>query len=183
MAQTQLRFSGISSFLAAALLICGCAGLMSHTVEVPLEKLQASLAKRFPYSSDFARLIDLTISSPKLRALPEENRIATEVEVTLAPRFTSGKFSGTLAMDSALRFEPGDNTVRLVKPRVTKLDLAEAKDINLKKVAEFIVEGAMNDAVVYQIKEDELKRYGTNWVPSDFKVTSTGISVTLAPQK
>jgi hypothetical protein len=182
MAQIQFRFLGISSFIAAVLL-SGCAGLMSHTVEVPLEKLQASLAKQFPFNSDFARLMDLTISSPKLRTLPEENRIATEVEVSLAPRFTSGKISGTLWMDSALRFEPSDSTVRLVKPRLTKLDVAGAKDINLKKIAEFIVESAMNDAVIYQVKEADLKRYGTNWVPSDFKVTRAGISVTLAPQK
>jgi hypothetical protein len=196
MAQIQFRAASVSSFIAAAMfgigaLLNGCAGLMSQTVDVPLERLQSSMAKRFPFNSDFARLIELTISSPKLRTMPEENRIATEVEVLLAPRFMNNKINGTLAMDSALRFEPKDRTVRLVKPRISKLDMAGLKlgdsvgsnDINLNKLAEFIVENAMNDLVVYQVKEEELKRYGTTWVPGEFKVTRSGISVSLAPQK
>jgi hypothetical protein len=196
MAQIQFRTASVASFIAAAALgigalLHGCAGLMSQTVDVPLEKLQSSMAKRFPLNSDFARLIELTISSPKLRTLPEENRIATEVEVLLAPRFINNKINGTLAMDSALRFEAKDRTVRLVKPRISKLDMVGlnlgdslgSSDINLNKLAEFIVENAMNDLVVYQVKEEELTRYGTTWVPGEFKVTRSGISVSLAPQK
>lgn len=194
MAQIQFRTASVLSFIAAAALgiaalLNGCAGLMSQTVEVPLEKLQSSMAKRFPVNSDFARLMELTISSPKLRTLPQENRIATDVELLLAPRFMNNKINGTLSMDSALRFEPKDRTVRLVKPRISKLDMAGLKlgdvssDINLNKLAEFIVESAMNDLIVYQVKEEELKRYGTTWVPGEFKVTSSGVSVSLAPQK
>lgn len=176
--------------LITATLLSGCTSLGTQTMEVPYEKLQSSLTKQFPYNSDFARLIDLTVTSPKLRMMPQENRIGTDVDVALAPRFMNSKINGKLSLDSALRFEPKDLTVRLVKPRINKLDVAGLKmaenvggaDINLNKLAEFIVENAMNDMVVYQVKEEELKRFGTTWKPGEFKVTATGISVSFAPQ-
>ncbi len=179
----------ITCLALIASVLTACAGFGARTVDVPMEKLQASLAKQFPYNSDFARLLELTVTSPKLRALPEENRLATEVALSIAPRFMNNtKLAGTLTIDSALRFEASDQTVRLSNPRVRKLDIAglkseDGKTLNVAKLGEFLVENAMQDMIVYQVREEDRARLGANIASGDFKVTPEGLSVTLTPQK
>jgi hypothetical protein len=189
LAHPTRRLTLIAGIAFVATVLSACAGFGPRTVDVPMEKLQASLAKQFPYNSDFARLLDLTVTSPKLRALPDENRLATEVALSIAPRFMNNtKLAGALTIDSALRFEASDQTVRLSNPRVRKLDIAglkseESKAINMTKLGEFLLENAMQDMIVYQVKEEDRKRFGANIASGDFKVTNEGLSITLTPQK
>jgi hypothetical protein len=179
--------------LACIVVVCvtaACTGMGARTVDVPMDKLQASLDKRFPMNTTFAELFDLKIIAPKLSAMPAANRIATELGLSLLPRFTKRSFEGTLTMDSELRFEASDSTVRLVNPHVQSFDLPGFKlsdtaqgDLNLGKLAAGFIESAMNDMVVHEVKTDDLKRLGTQWKPQDIKVTASGLSVTLLPQK
>jgi hypothetical protein len=171
-----------------ALLACGSMG--AHTVTVPMDQLQASLAKRFPMNTSFAQLFELSIDTPKLSALPAANRMATELQLTLTPKFTQRSFKGSLSLDSELRYEASDNTVRLVSPRVQKFELPGFKlsdtsqgDLNLRNLAAAFIEQALNDTVVHQVQPQALQHLGTTWQPQDIKVTASGLAVTLMPQK
>lgn len=171
------------------ILLSACASFGPQTVDVPMWQLQESLTRKFPLNSEFARMMNLTLSTPKLRALPDENRIGTEVDLSIAPRFFNNiKLAGKLSVDSALRFEPADQTVRLSKPRIRNLSVDGLKDIksseiNLAGLSEFILENALQDMVVYQVTPEQAQRFGANIASGDFRVTPNGLSVTLTAQQ
>jgi hypothetical protein len=180
-------------FLSLALLVAcsgmgGLGGLLGpRTLSLSQAQMEAALAKRFPFNGEFAKLIDVQALAPKLRLLPESNRIATDLTLALSPKIIGGKFSGALSVDSALRFEPSDGTVRLANPRVSKFDITGLsgnveRGLDLQRIGQLVIEQALNDFIVHTVKPEDLKRGGTTWKPGEFKVTSSGLELTLTPE-
>jgi hypothetical protein len=187
-----LRRGRLALAAGALLLAAGCASVSDllgpRTLSVPLDRIETAVGKQFPFNSRFAEVFDVTASTPKLRLMPEQNRIGTDLDLSVAPRLLSRKFTGKLSMDSGLRFEPSDNSIRLVSPRVNTLDVSglgsgAEKLINVNKLGQYLIEQMLNDYTVYKFTEEDLKKAGTKWLPGDFKVTSSGLALTLNPEQ
>ena len=77
----RLRLLGGAPLLMAA---AGCTALFApRSIDVPQARIEQWAAARLPYSMRLADVINLTVAVPRLRLLPETNRIAADVEVTL----------------------------------------------------------------------------------------------------
>jgi hypothetical protein len=111
----------VGAIAGAALTIPGCGGFGPRTVELPQARLQELVARHFPVDKRLLDVIDLTLDSPRVGLQPEANRISVEV----ALRANGGgpiqtRLSGSLLVSEGLRFEPSDNTVRLVDVQVER---------------------------------------------------------------
>ncbi|HXE21038.1 MAG TPA: DUF1439 domain-containing protein, partial [Rhodoferax sp.] len=101
------RWLAVVAF-SASLAVCAkpLLGLGPIRYTISQAQLQQAVAKRFPYSQSLGDLLELQLQTPRLSLLPERNRIATALDLTLSGQLLSDVYSGTIAMDYSLRFEP-----------------------------------------------------------------------------
>ena len=88
---------------------------------VSAEQLQQAVAKRFPLRYPLGGLIDLNVLAPRLRLLPEVNRLGTDMIVEAAGPALRRSYAGAFDLDFALRYEASDRTVRAHQLRVNSL--------------------------------------------------------------
>ena len=92
--------------------------------------------------------------------------------------------AGSLLVSEGLRFEPSDNTVRLVDVRVERFAIdglpgtGSASSIGSASLAKALLE----DQVLYTLRpKDVAVLEGRGLRPGDLRVTATGLAITLMP--
>ena len=83
---------------------------------------EADLAERvnrlFPQTRRLREVLEIELSTPQLRRLPESNRLALSLWVRSRERLLGSAGHGQLAFDGALRWAPQDASLRLTQVRV-----------------------------------------------------------------
>lgn len=79
---------------------------------ISAEQLHEALAQRFPLRYPVPGLFDLDVQAPRLRLLPELNRIASVMAVEAAGPALRRSYAGEFELDFGLRYEPADQSVR-----------------------------------------------------------------------
>jgi hypothetical protein len=169
---------------ALAVALSACAWLTTPSrVEISQERLQALVAQRFPVDRRVLDAIDLTVDSPRVLLQPERNRIA--VELALRANTGPGRLAGSLLVSEALRFEPSDNTVRLVDVEVERFaidGLPSAWQRQLDRFGRPLAKALLEDQVLYTLRPKDVAALAGRGVrPGDLRVTRTGVEITLAP--
>lgn len=155
--------------------------LTSRRIQLSSDQLQAALSQRFPMEQRVAEVLDVRLSAPRLRLLPEAGRLATELKLDITERLLQSTYPASLALDFGLRFQPSDRTVRLRDVRVQQLvftRLAPAYQELMNRYAPRLAERALQDQVLHQISESDwntLQMLGLQ--PGEFKVTPQGLSL------
>lgn len=166
----------------------GCASAQLRPFEqlVSSATLLAQLSKRFPYTQSIAGdLVTLELRNPKLRMLPDVNRIATVVALKLSSPLLGGGVPGTLEVDWRPRFEPADKTVRMADVLVRSVQLegvpaeyAKWLDRNAPRLASKL----LNDQVLYTLTDrDTAALAAFGWQLGAFQVVPQGLKVRLDP--
>jgi len=170
---------------AAALALAGCSA-GPRTVELSQARLQELVARHFPVDKRLLDVIDLTLDSPRVGLQPEANRISVEV----ALRANGGgpiqtRLSGSLLVSEGLRFEPSDNTVRLVDVQVERFvidGLPASWQRQLDRLGKPLARGLLEDQVLYTLRpKDVAGLEGRGLRPGDLRVTASGVEITLLP--
>ena len=91
--------------------------------KVSRRQLEQVLRQRFPLSYAVAGLLQLRIQTPRLRLLPEQNRLAGELAIDASGEALRRSYSGDVDLDFALRYEPRDRTIRAHQIRVLAVRL------------------------------------------------------------
>ena len=170
----------------ATLLLGGCAAVLGpRNIEVSQQRLQELVARRFPVNKRYLELFDVSIGTPRLTLLPEDNRIATQFDVTATDRLLRRPMNGSMDLNYALRFEPADNTVRLADVRVDSFLLGDVPgplQNQLNRIGRLLAEEMLDGEVVHTLKPEDVKNaQGRGYRPGDLKVTSRGLLLTLNP--
>lgn len=169
--------------VAFVALLAGCASV-PRTIEVPREKLQAALDRRFPAQARFLELLQVQLSAPQLHLQPESNRLRTDFGLQLSDRLLLRRaLQGNLDLSFGLRYEPSDASIRLADVRVERLDLRglpEQWADSLTRLGPFVTEKMLEDVRLHSFTPEELNR-AQGWTPSELRVTSTGVRITLQP--
>lgn len=172
---------------ALALLLCACAGLGPQTVRVSEAQLQALLIRQFPRQQRVMELVDVTLAPPRLRLLPERNRVGTDLDFTAADRITGRPWRGSLALDYGLRFEPSDGTVRLAQVRVDRVTVeGEGGALNAtgQRLGALLAERLLDDGVVWRPRPEQLERLRrAGGATGVVDVTPAGLEITLTPAR
>lgn len=176
---------------AILLLACGalasCASLVGpRQVEVPLYKLQAGLERRFPMNNRALELLDIQLSRPQLSLVAGSDRVALNMDAYVAPPFIKQSWSGTLALSGRLYVDVGRGAVMMGEPHVDKFTvdgMDEARQRQLGKVANILMNKVIRDVPVYSFRMEDLRYAGVQFVPTRITTTPDALVVTLEPAR
>jgi len=168
----------------------GCAGLGVPRVWVFGEaELAAMLQRAFPLQRRLLELLDLQLTEPRLRLLPERNRLALALGLQLRERLGGHALRGRLAFDTALRWEPQDASLRLAQVCVQTLALDDdappvppaAAGRAVPAAARALAERMLEDLPIHRLSAERLaalRQWGLQ--PGAVTVTARGVELTLA---
>ena len=175
-------------FVLAGAVLCaaGCAPLFApRSIEVPQERLAQWAIGRFPYSARLLDVIDLGVAAPRLRLLPEANRIALDVDVTLGEPVLRLVYRGAVTLAAGLRFEVADNTVRLTNVQIEQLridGLPAGLQRQVERAGARLAEQLLSDRAVYTLRPQDVDAMRTyHQHPGELRVTASGLLITFVP--
>ncbi|MBK6614858.1 DUF1439 domain-containing protein [Ottowia sp.] len=174
----------LASLLPALAACAAPAGMRGITLS--RQRLNELLARSFPYTRGFSGLADLTLQSPRLRLLPESNRLGTALDVVLAERVTGGRFGGGMDLDYGLRFDAQQGAIRMADVRVNRLDIDPLPPTQRALVAQYaprVAEQLLADLVLYRLPAEQLalaRDLGLG--VGALRVLPEGLRIDLVPQ-
>lgn len=152
-------------------------------LNVPLDVLQSEVGKRFPLRYPVAGLVNLDLAVPRLGLLPASNRLRAEMAVSAAGPILQRSQAGTFTVDFALRYEPGDRTLRAHQLKVYRMRFpglpADAAEL-LNNYAPALAEQSLREVVLYQLNAQETAMADLLGLrPGRITVTDQGLAVEL----
>lgn len=173
--------------ILAALFLASCATLLGpREVEIPLARLQESIAGRFPFNNRFLELLDIRVTNPRVTLQPDSNRILTSMDAAVAPPFMKKSWNGNLAVSGQLRFDPARNALVLAEPRVETFNVSGLDPLyanQITRVGSLLAEQILKDVPLYTFRPDQLRYSGTAFLPTRITTRSNGLVVTFEPAR
>jgi len=150
---------------------------------VPEALLQQAVAQRFPMRYPVPGLLNLDVQVPRLRLLPEHNRLGADMEVVAAGPALNRSHRGSFDLDFALRYEASDRTVRAHQLRFNRLRFPTLQphvvDL-LNTYAPLLAEQSLMEVVVHQLTSQEMARIDAlNMQPGSITVSEQGLVIGL----
>jgi hypothetical protein len=181
------RWLSLAVALIAAAVLGGCLGLLGpRSVEIPLQRLQASLDKKFPLTQRPLALIDIQLSNPKLALQPNTNRMSATMDASVAPVFTSRIWRGTFTLSGLLQLDANRRAVMLAQPQIDQIALEgidPALSAQVARGAGILAAQILRDTPLYTFGPDDFRYGGSNFVPTRITTTASGLVVTFDPAK
>ena len=154
---------------------------------VSAEQLQQAVAQRFPLRYPVAGLLNLDLQAPRLRLLPEQNRVSAEMAVEAAGPALNRRHTGTFNVDFALRYEASDRTIRAYQLRFKQLrfaDLQPAASELLNTYGPALAEQSLQEVVLHQLRpQDLVLADGMGLQPGSITVTDKGLVIGFVPKQ
>ena len=129
------------------------------SLTVSAEQLQQAVARRFPLHYPLGGLLDLDVQAPRLRLLPELNRLGTEMVVQAAGPALKHSYTGAFDLDFALRYEASDQSIRAHQLRVNSLrfsDLPPGPSELLNAYGPALAEQSLQEVVLHRLRPQDL---------------------------
>ena len=171
-------------------------------------ELNALIARAFPLQRRVLELLDVQMSAPQLRLLPDANRLAVALVVSTQDRVVGRSARGSLRFDAALRWDSTESAIRLAQVRVQQLrldggDNTAGLDANAAaapalpvspidagalvashaaRLGLALAERALEGLPLYRLspeRQARLRQLGLQ--PGTVQVTSAGLQMTLVP--
>ena len=157
----------------------GAAAQPGHKVSI--EQLQRVIAGRFPARYPVGNLFNLDVDAPRLRLLPELNRVASEMVLRAAGPALRRSYRGSFDVDFALRYEPSDQSIRAHELRVHSFRLPGLPPQTLKLLDAYgqaLAEQALLEVVLHRLRPGDLALADTMGLqPGDITVTPEGLVI------
>jgi hypothetical protein len=158
------RRSRLRRLLTAALLAgvaSGCASLLGpRSFTVSEAQLRERLAAQFPVDRRLLELLDLHMAEPRVSLKPDLNRIEVAFDLRLDERLSRRSFPTTIALDTALFYDPAQAAVRMVDVRMRSLrvdGLPVALAGTLETLGAPLAEQLLEGTPVYRFTPEQLR--------------------------
>ena len=149
--------------------------------KVSVEQMQQALAQRFPRRYPVAGLLDLNVQAPRLRLLPEQNRLGTEMVVQAAGPALRRSYNGAFDLDFALRYEASDQSIRAHQLRVNSLrfeGLPPRPSELLDAYGPALAEQTLQEVVLHTLQPKDLALADVMGLqPGSITVTAQGLTI------
>jgi hypothetical protein len=172
---------------AGACLAWGGVGLAASgpaaqpSFKVSLEQMQRLVAERFPARYPVADLFNLDVEAPRLRLLPELNRLASEMLLQAAGPALRRSYRGSFDVDFALRYEHSDQSIRAHDLRVHSFRLPGLPPQTLQLLNAYgraLAEQALLEVVLHRLRPRDLALADTMGLqPGLITVTPEGLLI------
>jgi hypothetical protein len=148
-------------WLALAAMGCSASpqstGQPSYTVST--EQLQRAIGERFPIRHKVEGLLNFDVQAPRLRLLPEQNRVATQMAIEVAGPALRRSYMGELDIDFALRYEPSDQSIRAHQLQLRAMRLfglpQRSADV-LELYGPKLADQALGEVVLHRLRPQDL---------------------------
>lgn len=181
------RLLKLAAIPAAAAMLSSCAGLTGpRQVEVPLEKLQANIGKRFPLHHRALGVFDIQLSNPQLTTLRENDRIVLGADVTVSPILVRQSWRGSLALSGRLVVDNVRNAVFLSDAQVERFavdGMGEAQQRQVAGAANILADKVIRDVPVYSYKPEDLRFAGIQFMPVAIRTTASSLVLVVEPAR
>ena len=181
------RLKKLALPLLATGLLASCAGLIGpRQLDVPVERLQQSLERRFPLNNRVMTLLDVQLTHPQLTMLPESGRVALALDLNVAPPFIKQSWSGNLALSGRLVIDNARNAVFINDARVDTINISgvdEERQRQFRLVASVVADKLIKDVPIYSFRPEDLRIAGVQFVPTGIMTTSRGLLLNFEPAK
>ena len=173
--------TGLALGGAAMWLLATPAALAQPSYTVPLEQLQEMVSTKFPRSVPVQGLVDLTLQAPRLRLLPEVNRLGAAMVVDAAGAALRRGHAGTFDVEFALRYEASDRSLRAHQIKLGRLDFPTLKPaVNdlLNVYGPVLAEQSLREVTLHQLRPQDTALFdGMGLQPGPITVTAKGLTV------
>ena len=177
------------SFLSlAAWVALGFTGLLTlpqaqaqPSYTVSFSQLQEAVAQRFPMRYPVGGLLDLTLQAPRLRLLPEQNRVSAEMVANAAGPALNRSHTGTFEISFALRYEASDRSIRAHQLRFNRLQFPTLQprvvDL-LNTYGPALAQQSLLEVVLHQLRPQDLALADVMGLqPGSITVTDAGLVI------
>ena len=177
----RLGGAALLSALLPALSACasGGPGPLGHTVSQ--QRLNQLLAAAFPVTRSFAGLAELTLQSPRLGLLPASNRVSTAFDLVLSERIAGTRYTGGMDLDSGLRFDLAEGTVRMADVKVNRLTVDQLPPAQQRLVSQYapgIAEQLLQNMVLYRLPAEQMAlARNLGWTGAALRVLPGGLLI------
>ena len=126
-------------------------------------------------------LVDVTLQVPRLRLLPEANRMGAAMAVDAAGPALRSSHAGTFDVEFALRYEASDRTLRAHQIRLGRLDFPSLKPAAtelLNAYAPVLAQQSLGEVTLHQLRPQDTAMFdGLGLQPGAITVTAKGLTV------
>ena len=161
----------------------GAGGPRSYTLS--LTQLEKLIGGKFLQRRQLAGLMEITLLRPRLRLLPETNRLGTLIDLLVSEQVMGKRYEGTMDLDYGIRFDAADGAIRMVDVRVGKVEfpaMPEQLRPLFARAAPRLAEQSLNEMVLHKIEPDQLTMVnGLGYRVGEVRVTREGLRVELLP--
>ena len=179
------RWVRSAAVLAGALWLAGCAMLGGpRTITLSEGELTRLVEAHSPFERRLLEVLDVRVVAPRVRLLPESNRLATELQVSTTERITGQVYRGRMAVNYALRYDEAAQAIRLTDVRVITFHLDHLpapRQAAINRLGGLIAEQLLDNLALYRFQPGDLGTGGSPGLrPSTVTVTDEGLEITLA---
>lgn len=179
------RYARIAAPLMLVSLLAACAGLIGpRQVELPQERLQASLERKFPMHQRVLGVFQVELSHPRLSILPENDRVALAIDLGVAPLLARQSWHGSMLVSGRLRVDSANNAIYIADAHVDRFivdNMDEGKQQQLASVANLLGDKVIRDVPVHTFKPEELRYAGVQFVLTGIDTRPGGLVARLQP--
>lgn len=181
------RYAKIAAPLMIAALLSACAGLIGpREVELPQERLQSSLERKFPLHQRVLGVLEVELSHPRLSVLPENDRVALAIDLGVSTLLARQSWHGSMLVSGRLRVDSARNAIYIADAHVDRFivdNMDEGKQQQLASVANLLSDKVIRDVPVHTFRPEDLRYAGVQFVLTGIDTRPGGLVAKLEPVK
>jgi hypothetical protein len=146
--------------LLVALVLAGCAGFAGpRSIVIDNAELSRRMAAHFPLERRWLEAVDIELSNPRVSSRHATGQMRVELDLRMGERLFRKELTARLALDSRVRFDPSDHSLRLADPQIDafKLDgerlMGRAGAVPLRLLSQWL-----DGVVVYRLDAAQVER-------------------------
>ncbi|AFJ85177.1 DUF1439 domain-containing protein [Burkholderia vietnamiensis] len=144
--------------------------------------VQKAVARKFPYERTVAQVVDVALANPAVNLLPDQNRVAVQLDAHFTSPFLREPVSGKFTVSGQLAYDAPSRSVVLKEPAVDNLVLDGDAQMYAQQVgaaAGLLATQVLTNYPIYTFKPEQLQFAGVNYEPGTITILTNGIRVAI----
>jgi hypothetical protein len=139
-------------------------------------------SRKFPYERTVAQVVDVALANPAVNLLPDQNRVAVQLDAHFTSPFLREPVSGKFTVSGQLAYDAPSRSVVLKAPAVDNLVLDGDAQMYAQQVgaaAGLLATQVLTNYPIYTFKPEQLQFAGVNYEPGTITILTNGIRVAI----
>jgi hypothetical protein len=171
--------------LLLAGLLGACASLIGpRQVDLPQERLQHSMERRFPLHQRALGILDVELSNPQLTILDQNDRVSLSLDANVAPLLARQSWNGSMAISGRLAVDRARNAVYLTDAHVDRFvfdGLDEGRQHQVASIANLLSEKVVREMPIYTFRPEDLRYAGMQFALTGIGTKPGALVATMEP--